>query len=229
MIEKLSQVWSLIEAAARDAGAIRVGSSDLEDAHAGLFGEWIDNGHHATMQYLEKNRTARLNPASRFPWAKSVVVILVPYASERPAAPGGALSHGVARYALGDDYHVVLDRMLGAIEELLPAGIKTWRYVDTGPLSDRAFAAQAGLGWIGKNSMLIDEEIGSYVFIGTLLTSLENDIAGATVADSRRDFMARSAGQPDADADRAHLRHALREETKATVENVADNRRIRQG
>ncbi len=183
MIEKLSQVWSLIEAAARDAGAIRVGSSDLEDAHAALFGEWIDNGHHATMQYLEKNRTARLNPASRFPWAKSVVVILVPYASERPAAPGGALSHGVARYALGDDYHVVLDRMLGAIEELLPAGIKTWRYVDTGPLSDRAFAAQAGLGWIGKNSMLIDEEIGSYVFIGTLLTSLENDIAGATVAD----------------------------------------------
>jgi epoxyqueuosine reductase len=183
MIEKLSQVWPLIEATARDVGAIRVGASDLQDVHAPLFAEWIDNRHHATMHYLAKNRTVRLDPASRFPWAKSVVAILVPYASERPAAPASALSHGLARYALGDDYHVVLDRMLRTIEEALPAGIKTWRYVDTGPLSDRAFAAQAGLGWIGKNSMLIDEEIGSYVFIGTLLTSLENDIAGATVAD----------------------------------------------
>jgi epoxyqueuosine reductase len=107
----------------------------------------------------------------------------VPYASERPDAPAGALSHGVARYALGDDYHDVLDGMLRKIEDALPDGIKTWRYVDTGPLSDRALAANAGLGWIGKNAMLIDEEIGSYIFIGTLLTSLENDMRGATVAD----------------------------------------------
>ncbi|HMC23441.1 MAG TPA: tRNA epoxyqueuosine(34) reductase QueG [Thermoanaerobaculia bacterium] len=180
---KLSQVWPAIERVARDAGAIRVGASDFGDEHANLFAEWIDKGHHATMDYLAKNRAARLDPASRFPWAKSAVVIIVPYSAERPDAPRSALSHSIARYALGDDYHEVLDRLLRQIEDALPTGIRTRRYVDTGPLSDRAFAAQAGLGWIGKNGMLIDEEIGSYVFIGTLLTSLENDIAAATVAD----------------------------------------------
>jgi len=180
---KLSQIWPIIERVARDGGAIRVGAADLHDEHASVFAEWLDGEHHATMYYLAKNRDARLHPSSRFPWAKSAVVILVPYASERPNAPDGALSHAVARYALGDDYHGVLDGMLRRIEEALPEGIKTWRYVDTGPLSDRALAAQAGLGWIGKNGMLIDSEIGSYVFIGTLLTSLENDIRSATVAD----------------------------------------------
>jgi epoxyqueuosine reductase len=180
---KLSEIWPVIERVARDAGAVRVGASDLHDEHASLFAQWLDSGHHATMHYLAKNRAARLDPASRFPWAKSAVVIVVPYASERPDAPAGSLSHAVARYALGDDYHDVLDGMLRKIEDALPDEIKTWRYVDTGPLSDRALAANAGLGWIGKNAMLIDEEIGSYIFIGTLLTSLDNDMRAATVAD----------------------------------------------
>jgi len=180
---KLSTIWPNIERVAREAGAIRVGASDLRDEHALLFAEWIDRGHHATMHYLAKNRGARLDPQSRFPWAKSAIVILVPYASERPDAASNALSHTIARYALGEDYHDVLDRMLRRIEEAMPEGVKTWRYVDTGPLSDRALAAQAGLGWIGKNGMLIDEDIGSYVFIGTLLTSMENDVNAASVAD----------------------------------------------
>lgn len=179
MTQKLSHVWPIISRIARDGGAARIGASDLTDEHAALFAEWLDRGHHATMGYLAKNRASRLHPESRFPWAKSVVVLLVPYSSDK----ADALSNAVARYALGDDYHEVLDGMLRQIEAALPAGIKTRRYVDTGPLSDRAFAAQAGLGWIGKNGMLIDEEIGSYVFIGTLLTSLENDITGVTVAD----------------------------------------------
>ena len=180
---KLSQIWPTVERVAREAGAIRVGASDLRDEHAGVFADWIDGNRHATMHYLAKNRAARLDPQSRFPWAKSAIVILVPYASERPDAPSAALSHKIARYALGDDYHDVLDRMLHQIEDAMPPDAKTWRYVDTGPLSDRALAAQAGLGWIGKNAMLIDEEIGSYVFIGTLITSLQNDIGTATVAD----------------------------------------------
>ncbi len=186
MIERLSQVWPTLERVAKKAGVVRLGASDLRDDNSHLFKEWIASGHHATMHYLAKNRGARLDPQSRFPWAKSVISILVPYAPERPDAPRGALSHGIARYALGEDYHDVLDRMLREFEhELREASreIRTRRYVDTGPLSDRAFAAQAGLGWIGKNSMLIEEEIGSYVVIGTLLTSLENDIAAATVAD----------------------------------------------
>ncbi len=183
MIEKLSQVWPEVERAALDAGAVRTGASPLTDEHAALFESWIADGHQATMRYLEKNRPVRLDPHRRFPWARSIVAVLVPYVAERPQAPPSALSHAIARYALGDDYHDVLDQILRAIEAVFPPEVRTWRYVDTGPLSDRAAAAQAGLGWIGKNAMLIDEEIGSYFFIGTLLTSLENDIAAATVAD----------------------------------------------
>src|SRR5437763_13028895 len=182
----LSTVWNEIHRTARANGALHVGASDLDDANAALFDEWIARGHHATMRYLAKNRPARLDPHVRFPWAKSAIVILVPYASERPHADANALSNHIARYALGDDYHDVLDKMLRELEAVIAREApeaKTWRYVDTGPLSDRALAANAGLGWIGKNGMLIDDEIGSYSFIGTLLTSLHNDVNTASVAD----------------------------------------------
>jgi epoxyqueuosine reductase len=156
------------------------------DSHASLFIDWIANDRHASMPYLAKNVAIRTDPQARYPWAKSAIVLLVPYSSERPNAPEGALSNHVARYALGDDYHDVLDRILRKLEDeiaRLAPGTKTWRYVDTGPLSDRSLAAQAGLGWIGKNGMLIHEEHGSYFFIGTLLTSLENDLHAGEVAD----------------------------------------------
>jgi epoxyqueuosine reductase len=182
MPSKLSEVWPALERVARAEGVVHLGASDIDDVHAETFARWIERGHHASMAYLEKNAAARARPRERFPWAKSVVAILVPYASDRPDAPAGALSHHIARYALGDDYHDVLDRILRKLEEALP-GVKSWRYVDTGPLSDRSYAAQAGLGWIGKNGMLIHEIDGSYFFIGTLLTALENDIDAATVAD----------------------------------------------
>jgi epoxyqueuosine reductase len=178
----LSEVWPLLERTARAEGALHVGASGIGDAHAGVTADWIARGHHASMSYLEKTAAIRQDPGTRYPWARSVVSILVPYAPERPAAPEGALSHHIARYALGDDYHDVLDRILSSMEQQLE-GVKTWRYVDTGPLSDRSYAAQAGLGWIGKNGMLIHEESGSYLFIGTLLTSLENDLGAELVTD----------------------------------------------
>ncbi|MEA2165706.1 MAG: epoxyqueuosine reductase [Thermoanaerobaculia bacterium] len=183
MITRLSEVWPDVERIARDNGVARVGASDLDDAHGALFDEWLDRRHQATMHYLERTRDARRDPETRFPWAKSAIVILVPYSPVRPDAPAGALSHHIARYALGDDYHDVLDHILRQIEALVSPYGKTWRYVDTGPLSDRALATQAGLGWIAKNAMLINEQIGSYTFIGTLLTSLENDLVPASVAD----------------------------------------------
>jgi len=182
MIRTLSEVWPDLERVARAEGVVHLGASGVEDEHAAKFSEWIARGHHASMAYLAKNAAIRTSPRERYPWARSVISILVPYASERPHAPAEALSHHLSRYALGDDYHDVLDRILRAFESALP-GVKTWRYVDTGPLSDRSYAAQAGLGWIGKNGMLIHEQDGSYFFIGTLLTALENDIVAAIVAD----------------------------------------------
>jgi len=179
---RLSEVWPTLARVAREEGVIHIGASDLEDAHASLFGEWIERGNHASMAYLAKNAAIRARPLERFPWAKSVVAILVPYSPTRPDAAPDALSHTIARYALGDDYHEVLEAILRKLEHALP-GVKTWRYVDTGPLSDRSYGAQAGLGWIGKNGMLIHEQDGSYFFIGTLVTALENDIESELVSD----------------------------------------------
>jgi epoxyqueuosine reductase len=183
---KLSEVWPLIERIAGANGVLRVSASELVDGHTSLFDEWLAAGRHAGMRYLERHASVRRDPRARFPWARSVIVIIVPYSPSRAAAPAGALSNHVARYALGDDYHDVLDRILRNFETELAREVpevRTWRYVDTGPLSDRALAAQAGLGWIGKNGMLIDEEYGSYTFVGTLLTSLENDTAHVSAAD----------------------------------------------
>jgi epoxyqueuosine reductase len=184
MTTRLSEVWATIERVAREEGVAHVGASALTDEHVALFDQWIERGHHASMTYLAKNGAVRRDPQARYPWAKSVVSFLVPYSSERPMASEGALSNHIARYALGDDYHDVLDRILRRVEEAITQpDIRTWRYVDTGPLSDRSYAAQSGLGWIGKNGMLIHEQDGSYFFIATLVTSLENDIETATVAD----------------------------------------------
>ncbi len=182
----ISEIWMTIESTAISLGAMRAGVSGLEDAEASRFVAWIAAGRHASMQYLAKNRETREHPEIRFPWARSVIVITVPYSAEKYPHAGDVIGNGIARYALGDDYHEVMDRMLREIEvviESLAPGTTTRRYVDTGPLSDRAYGAQAGLGWIGKNGMLIDEEKGSYFFIGTLLTSLENDLSSAAVAD----------------------------------------------
>ena len=179
---RLSEVWPALERVARENGVRHLGASDVDDAHADLFARWIGDGLHASMSWLEKNAAIRARPRDRYPWARSVVSMLVPYAAERPAAAAGALSAHISRYAQGDDYHDVLDAILRRLEEQLQ-GARSWRYVDTGPLSDRSYAAQGGLGWIGRNAMLIHEDDGSYFFIGTLLTSLENDLSAALVAD----------------------------------------------
>ncbi|HKS25319.1 MAG TPA: hypothetical protein VJZ76_21170, partial [Thermoanaerobaculia bacterium] len=87
---KLSEVWPELEQVAAEEGVARLGASALLDEHAALFDEWIAEGHHATMSYLAKS--VRGNPAARFPWARSIVVILVPYSPTRPPAPPDALS-----------------------------------------------------------------------------------------------------------------------------------------
>ncbi|HEX6642711.1 MAG TPA: hypothetical protein VF215_16450, partial [Thermoanaerobaculia bacterium] len=81
---RLSDVWPALEQVAREEGVRHLGASDLEDAHASLFARWIDRGHHASMSYLAKNTAIRSDPFTRFPWAKSVVSILVPYSATRP-------------------------------------------------------------------------------------------------------------------------------------------------
>ncbi|HXI12537.1 MAG TPA: tRNA epoxyqueuosine(34) reductase QueG [Thermoanaerobaculia bacterium] len=183
---KLSDCWAAIESAALSNGVSALGSSELSDPSSGKFLNWIREHRHAEMSYLETNALVRSDPSERFPWARSVVVIAVPYSSERPVASPHAVSNLIARYALGDDYHAIIDEILVQMETAIlraAPDARTRRYVDTGPLSDRAYGAAAGIGWIGKNGMLIDPDRGSYFFIGTLLTSLENDVSFDEVTD----------------------------------------------
>lgn len=181
---KLSEIWPSVEEWAAGEGALAIGASDLEDRNVALFEKWISHGQEAGMHYLRKNLDTRLDPRQRFPWARSVITFTIPYDPHRPQ--DGSIASHIARYAQGEDYHDVLERMLKRLEETLreqSGDIHTRRYVDTGPLSDRSYATQAGLGWIGKNGMLIDERHGSYSFIGTLLTDLENDLTPPPVTD----------------------------------------------
>ncbi|HXH40443.1 MAG TPA: hypothetical protein VNN08_17565, partial [Thermoanaerobaculia bacterium] len=81
---RLSEVWLSVERVARAEGVVRIGASDLTIAHNALFDDWIEHGHEASMRYLSRSAGVRRDPAARFPWAKSAIVILVPYSSTRP-------------------------------------------------------------------------------------------------------------------------------------------------
>ena len=149
----LQSVWSELELLAREHHVLAIGASPVEDLHASFFADWLERGQHGTMQYLQRHLAIRQSPQTRYPWARSVIAIAVPYSPRRPETSGTLAAH-IARYAQGDDYHDVLDEILRAFEvriQGIDSSVKTWRYVDTGPLSDRSMAEQAGLGWIGLN------------------------------------------------------------------------------
>jgi epoxyqueuosine reductase len=136
--------------------------------------EWLAKGYAGEMGYLERRVEERVDPRRVLAGARSVVSVGLVYDPGPRAEPAAGL---IARYAGGDDYHdVVLDR-LRAFESALLAKVgsevSTRIYVDTGPVQERVFAAYAGLGWIGKNTNLIHPRLGSYLFLGVMLTDLE--------------------------------------------------------
>ncbi len=148
-----------------------MGPADPPD-HAAAFQGWLDAGHAGTMAYLERGRDKRADPRLVLPGARSLVACALGY-FQGPAEAGPA---GVARYAWGEDYHAVMEPRLRALADTLvelAPGTAARAYVDTGPLLERDLAARAGLGWIGKNTMLLHPELGSFFFIGVVLTTAE--------------------------------------------------------
>jgi epoxyqueuosine reductase len=143
------------------------------------FLRWLKAGHAAGMAYMQRQEPGRAHPASVLDGVRSVVMVSVVYGSnERPGLLEAAtLATGkVARYAQGPDYHRVLWDRLDLLVEWLRAQRPEARaraVVDTAPLLERDFARLAGLGWIGKNTMLINRRLGSFTFLGALLTDLE--------------------------------------------------------
>lgn len=138
------------------------------------FKEWLVEGRQAGMTYLEQYLETRLDPHHLLPEARTVLVVLCNYFRENPteSLPAGK----IARYAGGSDYHKVMGKALknlsAWIEETFP-GTTTWYEVDTGPVLERYWAQEAGLGWTGKNTLLINQKFGSWTYLGIILTSLE--------------------------------------------------------
>jgi epoxyqueuosine reductase len=135
--------------------------------------DWLDAGFAGEMGYMHRHREARRHPRSVLPSVRSVIMAGMSYAPRRSETPA---SGGIARYARGEDYHhVVRDRLrqLGAwLKEQRP---EVWGrvVVDTAPLLERDFARRAGLGWFGKNTMLLNKRLGSWFVLGALLVDLD--------------------------------------------------------
>jgi epoxyqueuosine reductase len=153
--------------------------------------EWLDRGYAATMAWMERSADRRADVRALLPGARSVVVTATLYNVDRPYSP--ELPPGVARisrYAWGDDYHDVVKRRLDQLLEWMrresPGAFDARAYVDTGPVQERVYAQYAGLGWIGKNTCLINPELGSWLFLGVIVTTLalEPDTQGLELCGS---------------------------------------------
>ncbi len=142
---------------------------------------WLGAGKHGQMRWLEDDLEQRLDPASFVPGARSIVIVADQYASRADspsASPSGPVDRSgkLARYARARDYHHVIKRRLHALADSLRPrypGHEFRSFVDTAPILEREHAARAGLGWIGKHTLLIDPRLGSYLLLGGIVTTLE--------------------------------------------------------
>jgi epoxyqueuosine reductase len=169
------QVAETLEQAAQEQGFLTAWAGlDLPQETQQRYRDWVAEGRQAQMAYLAQNLEIRLNPPQRFAWARSVLVLAAPHAYPPPPKPPGGLRLGrVARYAWVRDYHLLIAPHLQALERLAQSlGLEAKGYVDTGPLSERSYAALGGLGWIGRNAMLMRMGEGTYLTLAVLLTSL---------------------------------------------------------
>lgn len=156
--------------AARSLGFSGMGVADAASDQGTRLQEWIANGCHAGMEWIKRHLPARLTPSLVLPGVQRVIILTYEYArSDDRQAPGR-----IARYAQGEDYHKLLAGKLADLDETLGFYGGTQRcFTDSGPVSERFFAQQAGLGWIGRHGLLIREKLGSYCFLASILTTLE--------------------------------------------------------
>jgi epoxyqueuosine reductase len=145
-------------------------------AHGDRLDDWLAKGYAGTMRYLHRQANRRKNPALIAPQARSVVVVLDNYYT--PDEELDRQPPRIAKYARGEDYHLATQRRLRQLAEFLRAnGAELSRtYADAGPVPERELAQRAGLGWIGKNTMLISPDSGSFFFIGSVFTDLPLEI-----------------------------------------------------
>ena len=191
-----SNLPTRIKERARDAGFDLCGIAPVRDfPELDVFPAWIRDGKHGEMKYMEARAESgdlkRASLARVAPWARSVVVCALNYNTAHPYStevPKGDESRGwISRYAWSrEDYHEAVLRRLKQVEDELRGRVKgtgngqpsagncQFRcYVDTGPFIERVYAKYAGIGWIGKNTCIINQQLGSWLFLGVILTSLD--------------------------------------------------------
>jgi epoxyqueuosine reductase len=172
-----------VKARARELGFDLCGIAPAAD-HPELtfYREWLARGYAGEMAYLHRTADGRADVRHVLPSARTVIVTGTLYNTDRPystecADPGRAQ---IARYAWGDDYHEVigarLESLLTWMRERSPEPFEARAYVDTGPVQERVYAQHAGIGWIGKNTCVINPEIGSWIFLAAIICSLPLEI-----------------------------------------------------
>jgi epoxyqueuosine reductase len=163
---------------ARQLGFLACGVTDLgPNQHHEELDRWLGQGFAGTMRYLHRQAAKRKRPAEIVPGAVRAVVVLDGYFQPDPPSRDGRMVR-IAKYARGRDYHLELTERLGRLASWLRSeGATVARcFADAGPVPERELAARAGLGWIGKNTMLLRPGVGSFFFIGSVLTDLELEL-----------------------------------------------------
>jgi epoxyqueuosine reductase len=166
-----------VKARARDLGFLACGVTHPgPSAHADHLDRWLAQGYAGTMRYLHRQAAKRKDPSRIVPGVRSVVVVLDNYYTADE--PGEPQPPRIAKYALGKDYHTVTTKRLNALAAFLSEiGANVTRtFTDAGPVPERELAQRAGLGWIGKNTMLVRPDAGSFFFIGSIFTDLALDV-----------------------------------------------------
>jgi epoxyqueuosine reductase len=168
-----------VKAAAAECGFDLCGIAPVGDhAELAYYDEWLAAGYAGEMGYLHRSAERRRDVRAVLPSALSVIVFGTLYNTDRPYAvdEGEGSRAAIARYAWGDDYHTViaarLERMLAWLRSRAGAGLEAKAYVDTGPVQERVYARHAGVGWIGKNTCVINPEVGSWIFLSEILCNL---------------------------------------------------------
>lgn len=176
-----------VKALAQEAGFDLCGIAPASHhAELDVLPDWIDRGYAGEMAYLARTAVGRTDVCAVLPAARSVIALATVYNVDRPYSVeiAGADVARLARYSWGDDYHAVLTRRMDALVERMRAvngsTFQSKAYVDTGPVQERVYARHAGLGWIGKNTCLINPELGSWLFLSAIITdlALEPDAPG---------------------------------------------------
>ena len=174
-IDIKSKWTNSIKAEAKRLGFLSCGvsKSDFLDEEAPRLEKWLNNNMHGEMGYMENHFDKRLDPRLLVDGAKSVISLLLNYFPDETQV---ADSYKISKYAYGQDYHHIIKSKLKQLQEFITEEIGEVNgraFVDSAPVLDKAWAAKSGLGWIGKNSNLLTQQVGSFYFIAELIVDIE--------------------------------------------------------